>query len=253
MSGYGIFAGSDPVDVQKWEKVQGSEWAGVHEGVLPMDAVHVGSERIWPTYQEQFHWYEWETPGYVAAGAARQWQSIQVPAWCSAADVVIQAFGGRGEDGSRGFGNNDGRGGFTSAPRAVSLPMTGTSLAIDMARPSSYGELIQNTFVYVIADGVPVAAESTLQSRSGSGSTGASGLPLAAFGRSFPGGAGGARDQPGQPYGGAGGGGIGAPPIGGDRRNGQYGATGFVALRLRSGPVPDGHTWPENPDWANPQ
>lgn len=257
MSNFGIFAGATPVDVEKLEKVQGSEWVGVHDGVLPMGGVFVGSEHVWPTYREEFRWYEWSTPQSDNHDTRRRWGDIPVPEWASVVDIVLCPSGGRGEDGTRGFGTNDGRGGFAANHLSTSMPLLGDTMEVHLQREMTFSTSSTPpgpTFFYVISHGVPQDVEVTVGKRSGSGTTGASMPVHSAFGRSWPGGAGGARDQPGQGYGAAGGGGEGGPVVGNPApKQGQHGATGYAALRLRSGPVPDGHSWPENPDWANPQ
>lgn len=214
----------------------------------PPSAILCGLDEIWPDYQEAFYWFEWDTPGYIVIGEQREWLLPDVPTWGAFADLVLCAPGERGADGTRGFGNNDGRGG---RGRHV-VSSSGTLRERPAAR--MYGLNRQGVLPvvprsdFLIETYVPPG--DVIEP---SGSTGATVPPHTAFGRSFPGGAGGPLNTPGSKYGGGGGGGIGAPPVGGDRQNGYNGGSGYTAVRIRSGPVPDGHVWPEDPDWANPQ
>lgn len=229
------------------------------------EGVYVGSELVWPTYREAFYWFDADTPGRRTSADGLNWiWDIERPEWVTAFDMVAVRTGGRGFDGTRGFGNNDGNGGRAWGIWNWSgiLPLDRKLCQARMGIPGTTGTQqadrspYPSQFYWQTEPGRGIASPSSADNSgeiTPSNPNGASVPTLDAFGRSWPGGTGGARDQLGQPYGGGGGGGQGAPLVGGDRRNGRNGAPGYVALRLRSGPVPEGHTWPENPDWTNPQ
>lgn len=226
----------------------------------PFAEVYVGDALIWPSYREAYYRYAWNTPESYLLSDNRRWD-VNPPEWAITVDYFLQTWGYRGEDGARGIQANHGEGGRAFLPNAGTTTIqdqTMRTLGLYLRNdPPVQGVGMSTTFDWGMSgvDSNPMRAGTRMTAAiiNPNGSTGASVPSTTAFGKNWPGATGGVRDQPAGGPGAGGGGGSGAGLFTGTPRGGQPGGTPVAYLRLRSGPVPDGHVWPANPDWANPQ
>lgn len=206
--------------------------------------VYVGTTRIFPPAgRTEEHLFTVGATGGVASGNQVRFNPA-VPWWAVAVDVIVIGGGGGGHGGD-GSLRRDGQGGRAAAWQSGVIELTGAegdflnSFSVLVGKGGAGGSSeksgtagAESKVSYGMQLGPSVSSPGGAGGPGYGDAAGQSAASFTGFGMSFPGGAGGSREQPGRSPGGGGGGGKGG--VFGGATAAAAGGDGSVWIRFRS-------------------